>query len=1013
MAVFVDVGPSGPALGERRNDTQGSSDDNTIHGRYTRGNLMKMYRHAVRMAGAWLLTGALSASASQVVWETLFDPALAPGVDDPDPYYLSLLGGPSRSMQLSAAAGGDFYSFAVDTAGHATIARHSGADDAVLWRRSVGMQHSIRPDQGLLAGGTSADGGVWLSHGGATRFSADGGPLWSRAIATWWPWPSYVRRFVNGDLALAQVRYDVIGPGARLVVMRVDGRTGAVLAQRELGETASSCHAVPIETDASDSLYVSLLCGSGSSDGFQRVVKLASDLSTQWDIGMPSWDAYAPGYEQGVAVADGLYLSHRLSTDFRLSRFDASDGRMRWSVPGNWSSLRMAGGCLLGVRDVDGARSMACLDPATGQSLWSRVLDSGHALIEASLDIGILAGVGATGSSAFVERFNLASGAPIWRTALTASTAGRVFHPRDLLLSDDVVRISGADCLPSIACVDGITRVQTATGQVSGLTYPLMLHTATADAIPDGDQTLLVASLESVPQGQRIRVKRIDAEGTVLWEHALPLASGAEHFDSATARRASNGDLVVAAASSTSRLFRVAKYDAGNAQQRWQRSFGGNMRPASPADLATDTAGDVLISTIQDSGFPFLYWRQIEKLSSSTGQSLWNVRLGGFTSESSLVAFWPVGDDFFVTEETSGTVRQGPRLHSGTDGSLIWNNPALTAGSSWLLTQHEGVGYLATADHAVVAFSMTDGSLRWRYVSGESRWRFGSAGIGSDGDLYIGGTGLLDENGEGVLIRLDRVSGLERWRTPLQVSTTRAPALPVEVVAADAGIVETTQSSASRTFLSRFDSETGGFVEGSMLAASPETDEAVAEDDARIGQRLPDGSLLAYGLAYRPGESRRPWVGRLVAPAQGQRGDLSMSLSLAASATQGASTLDLSAELRHAGEQNVQATAFVRFSHTTSVPGFTEVSIETAPNCVVTGIGSCQAIPTPTGIRLQLDLAPDAVANLTASLRAPLLPATRFVAEAYAPYGFFEADLRNNTAVAWWVTDRYFADDFE
>ncbi|HUD40761.1 MAG TPA: PQQ-binding-like beta-propeller repeat protein [Dokdonella sp.] len=971
---------------------------------------MKMHRQAARMAAVWLLTGAVSASASQVVWETLFDPVFAPGIDIPDPLFLSLMGYPSRSMRLSPASGGDFYSFAIDTAGHATLARHAASDDAVVWSRSVGLQHSIRPDAELLAGGSSG-GGAWLTHGGATRFSADGHLLWSRAIPAGLAWPTYVRAFDNGDLALAQVRYDVPASVTKGVIMRADGQTGAIRAQRELEQAEADCRAVPIGTDASDHLYVSMLCGIGSANGFQRLVRLAPDLSVLWNIGLPANALDAPGYEQGVVTGDGVYFANSSAASPGLSKFDAADGHPLWSVPGNWSSLRIAGDCVLGVRDADEGPAMRCLDPATGQMRWSRTLDARYALIETTADVAILAGVDASGASGFADRIDLASGASIWHAVLAASTAGRVFHPRDLLVSGDVVRVAGADCLPLIACVNGIARIQAASGQTLGVSYPPVPQTATVDAAVDA-QSLLVASIENVQDMQQIRVKRIDPAGSMLLERVLPVPAGSAPFDSAKVLRLAGGDFAAMLHSAASRQMQVVQYDASG-QPRWQQSFWGALAAANTLELAEDGAGNVVVSNVEDTGWPGLYRRWVRKLDAGSGQ-VWQLPLEMSARYASPVGFWPVGDDLLVTGEPQGaTQRQGPRRHAGADGSVLWSNPSLARSDSWLLAQHEDEGYLATLDREVVAFSLTDGSLRWRYVSSDPNVDFRSARVGSDGDLYVGGAGIADEDGRGALVRLDRHSGAERWIVRLDESSTRALALPVEVVAADAGVVDVVQASASRRFVSRFDAADGRFIEGTMLSTQPEVDEAVADDDARIARRLPDGSLLAYGLVHRPGESRRPWVGRLVAPAQGLRGDLSMALSLAPSVTSGASTLDLSAELRHAGEQSVQATAFVRFSHATSVPGFTEVSIETAPSCVVTGIGSCQAIPTPTGIRLQLDLAPGAVASLTASLRAPLLPATRFVAEAYAPYGFFEADLRNNAAVAWWVTDRYFADDFE
>ena len=75
------------------------------------------------------------------------------------------------------------------------------------------------------------------------------------------------------------------------------------------------------------------------------------------------------------------------------------------------------------------------------------------------------------------------------------------------------------------------------------------------------------------------------------------------------------------------------------------------------------------------------------------------------------------------------------------------------------------------------------------------------------------------------------------------------------------------------------------------------------------------------------------------------------------------------------------------------------------------GGGTCLAVATPYGIRASLRLDSGAEAHLTADART-IGGRVTAIAEVYAPYGFFEADLLDNRR-SQPLGDRLFVDGFE
>jgi hypothetical protein len=119
----------------------------------------------------------------------------------------------------------------------------------------------------------------------------------------------------------------------------------------------------------------------------------------------------------------------------------------------------------------------------------------------------------------------------------------------------------------------------------------------------------------------------------------------------------------------------------------------------------------------------------------------------------------------------------------------------------------------------------------------------------------------------------------------------------------------------------------------------------------------------------------------------------------------------LTLPIRYEGERPVSdVLALVAFGN--AATGRNDAFVVDELDCTTTAGGTCSAIPTPTGIRLHLDLAPGATATLTAQLRATG-QAGVVSAKVYAPYGVFENDMRDNEASAGVSADRLFVDDFE
>ncbi|ANB18780.1 PQQ-binding-like beta-propeller repeat protein [Dokdonella koreensis] len=944
-----------------------------------------------------------------IAWETRFDPVQALTTGWMFEY------GPVASFEppsaLAAGPDGGYYFFARDTQGTPVLSLMSGPDDTVVHQRTVGGTWLGRYGD-AISGRSLADGGALVLRQGIARFSADGRLLWSRHVDTERHHPARVGVFGNGDLILTE-NQDIRGLADTWSVSRVDRFTGAVLDVRDFSLLPTyACAGIPLGADEADNVYVTALCRSENYTFHQRLLKLGPDLTPLWtkqlSIGNTDTD-WLPNVN--LVDAQGVVLERFGTTGLReLVKLRSDTGAVVWSRPGNWFALETDGSTRWVGYVVEGSEQrLECLDAATGAVVWSRLLDlQGLPRVEVAGAQVFLAGVDNAQSRGFVERLSIDDGTTVWRRELEGTAPGLTLRPRDVLVSGDVIRVAGANCVTESSCTSGVMRLDRATGNVQAAKYPALPQTASSDAVQDGEEWL-VASLEDADEGTQIRVKRFDQEGAILWQAVFPVEAPRGGYQWGRVRRASDGDLLLVAGGGTCCGY-LARYSADGATLRWHRPLVEGSRQPGQVGFDLDAVGDIIVTVTSNNGMG-VYQRWIEKLDGATGVSGWRRALPTELGDSGAPAFWLVGNDVFSFE-----VPRYPRcalLLSGTDGSERWRDDCSFRGV--FLAAADGDIYLWTADGLISAVSATDGSVRWSraFTEAGGGHRLVSGRIGDDGDLYVGGSRLDLSGRTGLLMRLDRQSGAPMWvnRFDGPVGAPRAETTVQEIAE---GVVLATQSDGARTFLTRFDSTTGIFLDGRVLAVASTLDEAVATDRTSWGPRIAGGDRFSSGEAYRPGHAAGPWIGRLTAPERGNPGGLAVSLAALPERVEPGASFTLSATVAYSGGQAVaDAMAFVHMGRPAAPGLFADRLGVSDLTCEIVGGGLCTATRTPGGIRAHLDLEPGASAHLTATARVLAPGAVSIIAEAYAPYGWFETQLLDNVATELLVTDRLLYADFD
>ncbi len=838
------------------------------------------------------------------------------------------------------------------------------------------------------------DGGSLVIAGAFSRFDANGRLLWSRAVSYGITHPASVIEYGNGDLAILD-HLSVAG-GQKVRIVRIEGQTGIVLDARDLPRLSSGgCFYEVLAPSLDGGLFISNDCAASVS-------KLAADFSTVWQAFQ---SVASSGSQSAVSDPSGLYITAWAPGAFKQSvKLASADGSIVWEGGLPWDHVRFdAAGHLIGDFAEKSSTRIVSVNAQTGNALWSLDAQATRVVVETRDDRVFVAGTASDDSGGFVASFDGSSGTPGWHTTLQAGTPGRTVLPRGMRWTPGGLLVSGADCPEPTVCRTGLVRLIETSGAQAEVTFPNIAQSPLVTASGAGSGTLLMASVEGGPSGQRVSAKRFHSAGPTGWSRHFPLGVANAGVDTVTAMALPDGATMVGVNSATLSYPYLARY-AADGSMIWGRTVLDGLSRATYR-LQTSDQGQAFAAIGRINWLGHVA-TSIERFDAFTGNVLWSLPTGVNLS-GNLLSFTLAADDPLVPGFPDIA------RYSGTTGALRWANPAFF-GARRMFVPSAALDYgcAATVDGRIAAFSLVDGQLRWTttYPMGAGELlAINSVVLGSDGDLYLAGMRRDGSVDTGIALRLNGQTGALVWDRRFDASSRIDVAATVRYV--DAGAMWITQSTPFHTFLVRLDPATGDMLDGSLLGANRMLDEAAFGTEARYGQRLDDGSLLAYGSSHDPDGERRPWVAKLLAPAVAPRGDLSLSLAVSA---QSLSTDWLTVEVAYAGAAPVAgARVQVRLGDVDAngIPAYAAGAEDVT--CTVVGGGSCTAKALPTGLTASLDLQPGAAMRLTARVKvfAGGLGA-RAIAEVYAPYGLFETNLIDNRQTRP-LGDRVFIDGFD
>lgn len=917
---------------------------------------------------------ALAQGQPSVVWESRFDAAHAAPAEYP------LQGPEPRSSLLASARSGDVYLYALNQLGQPSVARVRSSNQTVLWRRAA-MTTARSQDVRLFDARPMSDGGTLVMAGAFSRFDVNGRLLWSRAVNTGVAYPASVVEEGNGNLVILDHVSVAGGQNAR--ILRIVGESGVVLDAHDLPRLGlGGCYYELLAPSLDGGLYISNGCAASVS-------KLAADFSTVWR----AFQSMATsGPQSAVSDPSGLYITARAPGSFKQSvKLATADGSVVWEGGLPWDHVRFdAAGRLIGDFAEESGTRVVAVDAQTGNALWSSDAQATRVVIETYADRVFVAGTASDGSGGFVTSFDGASGAPGWRTALQAGVPGRTILPRGMRWTPSGLLVSGADCSAPTVCRTGLVRLNETSGVQASVVFPEIAQSPVVTASDAGAGTLLVASVEGGASGQRVSAKRFDSAGPTGWSREFGLGAANGGIDTVTAMAVPDGGAVLGVNTPTLTYPYLARH-AADGSPIWNHLLtlldDGLSRAVYRLQISDQGQAFASVGRINWLGH---VGTSIERFDDVTGSVLWSMPTGVNLS-GNLLPFTLAANDPLVPGFPDIA------RYSGATGALQWDNPAfLRARRMFVPAAGQDYGCAVTVDGRIAAFSLSDGQLRWTatypLAAGELL-AIDSAVLGPDGDLYLAGMRRNGSVDTGIALRLNGQTGALVWDNRFDASSrTIDAAATVRHVDADA--VWITQSTPFHTFLIRLDPTTGEMLDGSLLGASRMLDEAAFGTEVRYGQRLDDGSLLAYGSTHDPDRERRPWVARLPAPSAAPRGELALSLTVSALSL----TTDwLTVDVFYAGSTALtDARIQVRLGDVAAngIPAYAAGAEDVY--CIAVGGGSCTAKALPTGLTASLDLQPGAAVRLNARVKVFEGLGARAVAEVYAPYGLFETNLADN-----------------
>lgn len=660
-----------------------------------------------------------------------------------------------------------------------------------------------------------------------TRLDGSGNILWSREAAASW-----LTRYGNEQIAYA---------GCNSLTL-ADLASGSVLWQRSF-QLANSCAPMSGALDASGNIVAEFPLHAGNSDGY-RLAKFHADGTELWSV----IDATAG--ESTLVGMGGTTLY--LQTPTELIALDANSGSEIWStVISEDATFVLSADApiepIMLVTETSG--SITRFEATNGNVRWSIPTGDCRFCVPAFTTPGSFV----YSSRQDVTRIDSSNGAQVWSTPLPQTdNQGSPLYWYEFggLANNSFLGVYGAK---TVGIHARFQPVDFASGALlPELVSPFMDYGAIGMSAADGNDAFDVAqgATENVDP---IRLRRTDVNtGAVTWENTdtvlpTPFADLGYRQDFRGAMLAVSTD-AVATATTWSRpgavsfgsfeLGQVSVHERATGAQRWNVILGdaaqGMTDISSPA---FDSAGNVFVTMRayracglvgEYCGFLALY-----KLAADTGSIVWQLDSGDFSPvtppfpQTFTIPFEVFNDDIIISDRFPGASHALARL-SGVDGSRVWSTNVFSGNSSGLYFYRQDSNHIiATAQPQSARVDLATGATLWTAsfvepACQQTCYQYAQLVL-ANGDLISVGEGnskpsIFREHNDG--------SGtLESWT--LEPNDPQLRSLVHSVGAAPSGSVKLVMSRIDRktpgaiSLLAGFDPVTGNLTSQQVITLRP------------------------------------------------------------------------------------------------------------------------------------------------------------------------------------------------
>ncbi len=547
--------------------------------------------------------------------------------------------------------------------------------------------------------------------------------------------------------------------------------------------------------------------------------------------------------------------------------------------------------------------------------------------------------------------------------------------------------------------------------------------------------TTIGAVVESVPDGLQFRIRRLrNSDGGVLWEsvHPVLMPDPPQELPGGVHVALGDGDddsvaVLYSMASNVGmppiRDAVVATFDQQTGALRWQRSLlddsdGYTDVHAYRIDL--DTAGNVMASVheVRRASFPtndVPNRRQIRKYAAADGEELLRI---DFPSIEHFQVHSPplmrgVGDDLLVGQLPGATEIHGLARIGGMSGQTLWHRADIdfpywgAFGASVLIDATRMHAYSNGHPFSVSALDLQTGNADWSVAYADPRdlgYVLASIHQSAEGQLYAGGYRRIPRPGSatawdsrGFLMSVDTNSASLSWVNRFEENPTKSFYGLIHPTHVDQGIVyswQRQQRSANGmvhflTGVSVLDGHPrgtqrvlfsgGGFEEAGVLSIG----------NPHLVTAAVDRGLVIQTDRQLPGRSSHFELTKVPAPGIHAGGSIKVSLATRAVRTGNQSLAEFEFDVVNSGALDATDVEALLDFPPSSLGNLT---------CEVAGT-PCTPVSATTWVGLRHDLAVGEHIRMTGTLQTFVQPGydLSLYASAFAPYGFVEMDMKDNT----------------